>query len=103
MQSRQPPSRLPPQESDISRFGNPLSEQPLHFTAPVLQHGLTHPTVSVEQPWRWRRVECEPVFTLTPGSPAAQTGEVGSTVGGGGQSYHFPFSLSPPAGGRGLG
>src|SRR5438309_6622504 len=52
MQSRQPPSRLPPQESDIRRFENPLSEQPLHFNPLVLQSGLTPPPLSVEQPWR---------------------------------------------------
>src|SRR3954447_18266348 len=51
MQSRQPPSRLPPQESDIRRFENPLSEQPLHFNPLVLQSGLTPPPLSVEQPW----------------------------------------------------
>src|SRR3954447_20351058 len=50
MQSRQPPSRLPPQESDIRRFENPLSEQPLHFNPLVLQSGLTPPPLSVKQP-----------------------------------------------------
>ena len=32
-----------PRSQTSSRFGNPLSEQPLHFTPPVLQPGLTHP------------------------------------------------------------
>src|SRR5271165_2831654 len=41
MQSRQPPTRLPPQESDISRFENPVSSQPHHFHLPLLQTGLS--------------------------------------------------------------
>src|SRR5271165_6428717 len=41
MQSRQPPTRLPPQESDISRFENPVSTQPHHFHLPLLQTRLS--------------------------------------------------------------
>src|SRR5271165_30474 len=41
MQSRQPPTRLPPQESDISRFENPVSSQPHHFHLPLLQTRLS--------------------------------------------------------------
>ena len=39
MWSRQPPTRLPPQ--DIRRFVNPHSYQPLHFKPPVLRHQLS--------------------------------------------------------------
>src|SRR3954453_3989335 len=50
MQSRQPPSRLPSQESDISRFGNPLSEQRFISRRRCCSpDSLTLP-VSVEQP-----------------------------------------------------
>src|SRR5208283_3753690 len=37
----QPPTRLPPQESDIRRFANPRSYQPLQFDQPVLRRGLS--------------------------------------------------------------
>src|ERR1700755_3441702 len=45
IRSRQPPTRLPSQKSDIRRFVNPLSYLALHFAHPVLQRGLTsaHP------------------------------------------------------------
>src|SRR6201994_323226 len=39
--SRQPPIRLPFQESDIRRLVNPLFYPALHFAYPVLQRGLT--------------------------------------------------------------
>src|SRR6187551_2143094 len=41
MQPRQPPIRLPPQESDIRRFANPLSYQTRHFAPPVLHRRLS--------------------------------------------------------------
>src|SRR6266852_2196298 len=43
MATRQPPTRLPPQESEIRRFANPVSYQPLHFAHPMLQRGLSQP------------------------------------------------------------
>src|ERR1700757_5438709 len=39
--SRQPPIRLPFQESDIRRLVNPLFYPALHFAYPVLQRRLT--------------------------------------------------------------
>src|SRR5260370_20956004 len=51
MQSRQPPIRLPPQESEISRFANPVSEQPLHFAPLCCSADSVSPSSSVEQPW----------------------------------------------------
>src|SRR5208283_2649262 len=41
MATWQPPTRLPPQESDIRRFANPRSYQPLQFDQPVLRRGLS--------------------------------------------------------------
>jgi len=41
MSPRQPPTRLPPQESDFRRFANPRSYQLLQFSRLVLQRGLS--------------------------------------------------------------
>jgi len=46
MKTWQPPTRLPAQESEIRRFANPHSYQPLQFDQPVLRRGLSsaHPS-----------------------------------------------------------
>src|SRR5579864_6824989 len=50
MQSRQPPTRLPSQESEISRFANPVSDQPLHFAPLCCNPDSVSQSSSVEQP-----------------------------------------------------
>jgi hypothetical protein len=46
MQPRQPPIRLPPQESDIWRFGNPHCHPPPRFGSKLLHFGLTSAAVA---------------------------------------------------------
>ncbi len=49
--SRQPPPRLPTQESEFRRAGNPASRPPPPFFPDLLRRGLTRAPHSVEQPW----------------------------------------------------